>query len=173
MSDASLSSNHSRYIRQETLVGCAFNGVLSIVFAFIVFRGVASIPLWGQAGMAVDLVPTVFMITLVGNLIVTVLTRKRIASGQVPRLAPAGRQRLPRNALLRMLLLAVVFTAVLVPLSILALWAMRIESLPFWLFVGFKVVYGAAVGALSAGIVVRAALRDGNRPVEAVPAPQV
>ena len=172
MSDASSTPIHSRYIRNETLVGCVFNGMLSVVFAFIVFHGVASIPLRGPQGMAVDLIPTVFMITLVGNLIVTVLTRKRVAAGQVPSLAPTSRQRLPRNALLRMLLLAVLFTAVLVPLSILALWALRIASLPFWPFVGFKVVYGAAVGALSAGIVVRAALRDRDRAAEAVPAPQ-
>lgn len=172
MSDASLTPIHRRYIRNETLVGCVFNGVLSVVFAFIVFQGVASIPLWGPQGMAVDLIPTVFMITLVGNLIVTVLTRKRLAAGQVPALAPASKLGLPRNALLRMLLLAVLFTAVLVPLSILALWALRIDALPFWPFVGFKVVYGAAVGALSAGIVVRAALRDGDRAAQAVPAPQ-
>jgi len=172
MANAPLSPIHAHYIRNETLVGCVFNGVLSVVFAFLVFYGVALIPLWGPQGMAVDLVPTVFMITLVGNLIVTVLTRKRVAAGQVPRLVQAPAQRLPQNALLRMLLLALLFTLVLVPLSAAALWALKIDPLPFWPFVGFKVVYGAIVGALSAGIVVRAALRDGDRAAPAVPTPQ-
>ncbi len=172
MADAPLSSIHARYIRNETLVGCVFNGVLSIVFAFLVFYGVELIPLWGPQGMAVDLIPTVFMITLVGNLIVTVLTRKRVAAGQVPRLEQTAHQRLPRSALLRVLLLAVLFTVVLVPLSVFALWALRMDPVPFWTFVGFKVVYGAIVGALSAGIVVRAALRDGDRSEQALPTQQ-
>jgi len=153
-----LGLEHARHLRRETLLGCVFNGVLSVVFAVLIFRGADLIPLWGPQGVAVDLVPTVFMITLVGNLIVTLLTRQRVRSGAVPRLEATTR--LPRRALLRMLLLAVLATLVIVPISIGALVLLGIESMRFAPFVAFKVVYGAAVGALTAPLVIRAALSD-------------
>lgn len=158
MSTLPLPAEHLRYMRRETLLGCVFNAVLSVVFAVLIFRGVEQIPLWGPQGIAVDLVPTVFMITLVGNLIVTFLTRQRVRAGAVPRLIHPTRW--PRRALVRMLLLAVVATAVVVPLSIGVLSALGIESMPFAPFVAFKVVYGAVVGALTAPLVIRAALAD-------------
>lgn len=68
--------------------------------------------------------------------------------------------RLPRHALLRMLMLAAAATALIVPLSVAVLWALGVESMAFAPFVAFKIVYGAAVGSLTAPLVVRAALSD-------------
>ena len=161
MGAISLSPEHHRYVLRETLIGCVFNAVLSIVFALLIFRGTPRIPLQGAEGIAVDLVPTVFMITLVGNLIVTFLTRKRVRGAEVPPLPATGwAARLPRNALLRMLLLAAVATAVIVPLSVAVLVLLGVTAMDFTPFVAFKIVYGAAVGALSAPLVIRAALSD-------------
>lgn len=160
-----LSDTHRRYIRSETLIGCVFNAALSVVFAFLIFRGATLIPLWGAEGIAMDLVPTVFMITLIGNLIVTLLTRRRVRDGAVPPLHDSEAQgtlarRLPRNALLRVLLAAVTMTVTLVPVSIGVLALVGVEAMPFWPFVAFKIFYGAAVGALSAPTIIRAALAD-------------
>ncbi|MGJ7511999.1 hypothetical protein [Variovorax sp. GT1P44] len=119
-------------------------------------------PLWGTDGMAMDLVPTVFMITLVGNLIVTLLTRKRVRDGRVPPLGPphGPAVRLPRNALLRVLGLALLLTIVLVPLSVAALASLGLHSMPATPFIAYKLIYGMGVGALSAPLVIRAALPD-------------
>lgn len=155
------SPQHAAYIQRETLTGCVFNAILSVVFAFVVFRGRSPILLWGTDGLAVDLVPTVFMITLVGNVIVTLITRRRVASGQVPAMPVlSNRFVLFRQMLPRILIAAFLMTIVLVPLSVLALWAIGIDRMDFGPFVAFKVVYGAAVGALSAPWVIRHALSD-------------
>ncbi|MDM0032387.1 hypothetical protein QTI33_09645 [Variovorax sp. J22P271] len=157
-----LSTAHRRYLRTELLLGCVFNAVLSVMFAFVALQGRAAMPLWGVDGMAIDLIPTVFMITLVGNLIVTLLTRKRVRDGRVPPLEPTDGPgaRLPRNALLRVLVLALLMTIVLVPLSTAVLAALGLHSMPSSPFIAYKLIYGMAVGALSAPLVIRAALAD-------------
>ncbi len=160
MATLALGAEHQSYVRRETLIGCAFNAVLSVVFAFVVFHGVERIPLWGAQGLAVDLVPTVFMITLVGNLIVTFVTRQRVRAGSVAPLAPPARSWLPRRAVPRMLLLAALTTIVIVPLSVAVLLLLGIDSMQFGNFVVFKIVYGAVVGALTAPLVIRTALAD-------------
>lgn len=155
------SEEQARYVRRETWVGCVFNAALSVVFAFLVFRGQSPIPLWGAQGLAVDLIPTVFMITLVGNLIATLITRRRVARGHVAAListspVPWHNKWLP----VRLLLWAVALTVVLVPLTVAAFWLLQVHQMDFGPFVVFKAVYGAAVGTLSAPHLLRAALAD-------------
>lgn len=160
MTTIALTPEHRSYLRRETLTGCIFNAVLSVVFAMLIFHGMTRIPLWGEQGIALDLVPTVFMITLVGNLIVTFICRKRVREGMVAPLSTPRPSWLPRRALPRMLLLAVAATVLIVPLSVGVLLLLGVQTMDFGSFVVFKVVYGTAVGALSAPMVIRAALAD-------------
>jgi len=157
----SLSGAHRKYIWAETMVGAVFNTVISIIFAFLVARGVDAVPLWGAMGMAVDFVPTVFMITLVTTLIVTLLARKRLAQGKAPALprslgGPLGWA--PRAAVVRGLIYALLFTIVLVPLSIGALIALNATAMPVTTFVVFKALYGLMLSLLIGPPITRAAL---------------
>ena len=118
--------------------------------------------------MAVDLIPTVFMITLVGSIIMTVATRSRVRSGKVNAIGEPWAtywliRWLPRNALARALTVAMLATAVLVPISVGILAILNVTIMSFNPFVGFKVIYGVVVGMLSAPFVLLAALSDTTR----------
>lgn len=159
-----LSGEHRRYIRNELLVCCVVNAMFGLAFAFLFFHDVSTIPFWGAGGIAVDLIPTVFMLTLMGNLAATYLTRSRVTNGKVSPVDPGAlgpiARYLPGNALVRVLTMAIVLTILVVPISIVGLILMGVSSMQFWLFVVFKVIYGAFIGSLSAPTILRAALGD-------------
>jgi hypothetical protein len=156
-----MTADHRKYVLIETAISVVFNTIFSIIFAFVAAQGADRLPLWGPTGMAVDLVPTVFMITLVTTVVVTLLTYKRLAAGKAPALERGQGGPLawaPRNAFARGVIYGALFAAVLVPLSIGALLALGVESLPFSAFLPFKAVYGAVYAALVTPLIVRAAL---------------
>ena len=155
------------YIRRERRIGVAINLVLSLAFTALLFPDVGRVPLWGADGMALDLVPTVFMLTLMGSLAVTLVARKRLRVGAIAPL-PAyqcgwAARALPGHWALRVVLVAIVVTAAVVPLSVLVLWSCGFDSMSYPQYLGFKAAYGPVVGALSTGVVVRSALRGESR----------
>lgn len=151
----------SRYIRSETRVSMAINTVISGLFAWFPFQGVSTVPLWGGMGMVVDLLPTVFMITLMTANIETLLTRKRVRSGELAAMpVPPRWQWLPRNVLLRALVLGLLMTALLVPLMTALFLVTGIESLPYPVFFAYKLVFGALLALLITPIILRRALGD-------------
>lgn len=167
-----LSAVHKRYVKAETAVGIGFNGVLSVVFG-LPFYNVPSIPLWGEKGMALDLIPTIFMITLVQTIIITLITRKRVKAGTVaalpePREVHPLLKLLPENVVARAFTLALGLSLILVPLTVAAMATLGVDGITFAPFISFKVVYGIAVGMLSAPLSLLAALSD--KAVTVVPA---
>jgi uncharacterized membrane protein SpoIIM required for sporulation len=167
--NAYVTEAHRRYVRRERLAGSVFNAAIAIFSTYLIFSNVDVIPLWSKDGIAFDLVPTVFMLTLFGNLVVSLLAHKRLKEGMVRpiedgRVGLAART-LPRNLLVRLLIVAVAMTVVMVPLSILLLHALGIDSMSYHQYLVFKACYGPAVGALSVAIVIEAALIDGDRAV--------
>lgn len=154
---------HRLYIRRERLTGAAVNLAFSLAFTALLFSGDRPIRLWGGNGMAVDFIPTVFMLTLLGNLAVTMLTIKRLRDGDIgpmpAHLCGWAARRLSNNILARVVLVAVVVTVAVVPCSILLLWLLGIESMTFPHYLVFKALYGPLVGALSTAVVIKAALR--------------
>ena len=158
-----LSDRHRRYLLIETAVSTVFNTAISALFAFLLAQGAPTVPLWGATGMAFDLLPTVFMITLVTTLIVTLLTRKRIRAGKVPPLGAGEGGWLgwaPRNAALRALVYAGLLALVLVPVSIAVLVLLGVHALPFHIFLPYKMIYGAALSILATPLIARAALAE-------------
>lgn len=154
---------HRKYIRIETGIAIVLNAIVGALFVWILFGGKTQIGLWGDAGLAFDLLPTVFMITLMSTVALTILTRKRLRGGAVPPLTDRG-PRLPRFVLLRALLLAAVATIAIVPLSVLALSLVWTAPWSFGAVLIFKIIYSAALGLIVTPVIVTAALRDGATP---------
>ena len=156
---AELSAEHRRYIRIETTINAVINAAISALFVWVAFRGMAAIPLWGNPGMALDLVPTCVAITLVSAVILTVLTRVRLARGRVRGLdTPRGPAAwLPRNLALRALTAALVVTAVAVPATIAVLMLVDADGASYSHVMAFKVLYGFALSvAISPALLLRA-----------------
>lgn len=156
---------HRNNLRIETVLSVVFNTIISGAFAWGMFHGEDIVPLWGSRGIAVDLVPTVFMITLVLTIVLTKITRRRLRRGKLP--APSWNRTdlplvgwLPENVLLRALALAAVLTLVLVPLSVLILAQLGVEQMGFGVFFVFKLAYGALFALIVTPAILLRALAD-------------
>lgn len=161
----SLDTAHRRNLQSETAISVVANTAVSGLFAWGLFHGAKSIPLWGAQGIVVDLVPTVFMITLALTIALTLITRGRLRKGKLP--LPAWSRsdlgvigRLPSRVALRAPALAVCMTLALVPLSAMLLVLAGVESMRFTTFFFFKLAYGAAFAVLVTPIILLRAFAD-------------
>ena len=153
-----LGSGQRRFVLVETVVNSVVSGLLSAAFVWLVFGGRDVIPLWGMDGLAFDLVPTAFMITLMMTLGLTLFTRWRCRKGSAPVLS--GRNRLPGNVVLRALAMALIATVLLVPASVALLALLGPESWSYSAVMLFKIVYGVVLAAVITPIIVMGAMRD-------------
>lgn len=146
---------------RETLISTVPNALVSAGFVWLVFGGQDTIGLWGMNGLAFDLVPTTFMLTLMTTIALTLIFRKRRHSSGI--LNEAGRPAplpLPRNPVLRGLVFGLVLLVVFVPLSIAALSAIWVGDWSYERVLVFKIIYGVIVGWVATPLVVIAALRE-------------
>lgn len=150
--------DQQRFLIIDTGVNAIISGILSALFAVLVFGGRNRIPLWGLDGLLVDLIPTVFMIALMMTLGLTLFTRMRCAKGRAPLLD--GRNMLPANVVFRALTMAGLATALLVPPSLGLLVLLGPETWSYTAVLVFKIVYGTAVAILITPIILKSAMRD-------------
>jgi hypothetical protein len=152
-----------RYIALETMISVVINVGFSALFFFLVFGRTEQIALWGPGGFAFDYLPQTFMITLMSVIVPTLLTRKRVAEGKVARRESAFGARMPKNVVLRALLLAALASAVLGAVAVLitgSLWSGQPAHSDLRLL---KLAYGAVVAAIMTPIGLIAALSDERR----------
>lgn len=150
----------SAYIRREMLISVAINAALSVLFFFLVFGGVKSVPLWGVGGWVLDFIPQSFMIALMSTFVPGVLAAKRVRAGLV--LPHTGRSLLPRSLVLRAILMACL-TAVGGTVIVAGMIAAGgLDRLPFAFAGALKVAYGGLLAALVTPPTLRAALRVGS-----------
>lgn len=149
-----MSPAHRRYLLLEQGVGAAVvNLLLNGVIAWLVFRGAAVVPLWGQQSIAGDTIGTCLLLPLITCLIVTRLARGRIRSGA---LAPLDWTRashpilgwLPEGTFARAVVLGVVCVVAVAPPTVWGLGALQVTALQFWWFVLFKATFAAALAAV-------------------------
>lgn len=160
-----LENQHRRNLKSETAISVIANAAVSGLFAWGIFHGEATVPLWGANGIVVDLVPTVFMITLALTIALTLVTRGRIRRGKLPVPEWSSHDlgwigRLPAKVLYRAPVLALLMTLVLVPLSAVVLVAAGVGSMSFPVFFVFKLIYGAAFAVLITPVIILRALAD-------------
>lgn len=147
-----------RYLTVQLAVSAVLNALISALFVWVAFNGMDRIPLWGSTGLAADLVPTTFMITLMSTIALTLATRGAVRGGKVGAKSPPWR--IPRNPLLRGLLFAAVATLVLAPLTTLILWAIWSGDWNYQKVMLFKIAFGVALGFVVTPIIIAAAASD-------------
>ena len=148
-----------RYIVTETLISMAVNAAFSAGFAFLIFGGQSEIGLWGSSGLALDFAPQTFVVALMSVVVPTALARRRIRSGVLVRHSGAS-SRLPRNLLLRALLVAVLATFALGGVATLVLAISEPDPLAFAAVLPLKIFYGALVASVVTPLALRAAMLD-------------
>jgi hypothetical protein len=147
----SVSPTLRRYLLLEHGIGSAvFNFVLNGVIAWLLFRGVADVPLWGQQSIAGDTIGTTLFLPLFTCLIVTPLVRRHLRARDVGAIdwsptADALLRWLPANTFRRGLRLGAACMLAVAPLAIGTFAALGVTAMPFWSFVTFKAAFAAAL----------------------------
>jgi hypothetical protein len=161
---AKVTPRHDRYVAKETAISVVINCVISAVFVWLMFGDRSDAPLWGWNGLAVDFVPQTFMIALMGTLVPSAITRRRIRAGNIGAKGGQG-TRLPRHLFVRSIGFAVSATILLAPVAIGVLTVLGVASLPFTSILALKILYGALVAIAVTPIAVRAVLRENRKPL--------
>jgi hypothetical protein len=166
---------HRRYLVLEQGIGAAlFNFLLNGAIAWVLFRSLESVPLWGDQSIAGDTIGTTFLLPVFTCLIVTRLARSQLASGRLPaipwpRSGHAALRLLPARTWVRAVVLGLVCLVVAAPPVIWGLQALGVESMGFWRFVAFKATFAAVLAAVFTPLIALSALADGLSPAVARP----
>ena len=135
----------SDYIVREALISAAINGAISAGFAWFVFGGYASVPLWGRAGFVFDFIPQGFMIGLMGSLVPSLLLRRNAAREAWN--AISDNRKSSRTIFLTAVCMAMIASAGSAGLMAVLFWITAAPALPFPAALAVKVVFGGALGA--------------------------
>ena len=157
---------HRRYIYAEQGLGCAVvTALINAGIAWLLLGGRTGLPLWGSVSTAGDVLSTAFLLPLLVCLIITLQTRRAVASGRFPALEipdsllswmpwiPASaRQRSVRLAVAGLVLVGLPTTLLLVVL--------HPEPMEASMFIVFKAVFAGLFAGLLGPLVARIALAD-------------
>ena len=159
-----MSPRHRRYLLLDQGIGAGIiNLVLNAPIAWLLFRGMEVVPLWGQQSIAGDTIGTAFVLPFLTALIASTVVRSQVRSGYVPAAAlsaTSALRLLPRSLAARgavLGLIAIVLTGL--PTAV-ALDVAGVGEMAFGDFVMFKAAFAAVLGALVTPIIARAALAD-------------
>jgi hypothetical protein len=154
-----MDSRHVRFLVVEQGIGAALvNFLLNGAIAWLLFRGVEQVPLWGQQSIAGDTVGTCFFLPFLTTLIVTPLARRQVRAGSLAAL-PWSRDThpplrwLPGGTARRGLVLGVATALLVAPLTIALLPRFAVHELSFWSFVWFKAAFAAVLALIVTPII--------------------
>jgi len=147
-----LSAAHRRLLLVDNGVGAAvFNFALNGAIAWLLFRSVTHVPLWGQSSIAGDTLVTAFLLPFLTCLIVSRLVARQVEAGHIPRLAPAelGPSSWSRRSPLQRGALLGAASVVLVALPVVAALSLSGSAgFALWPFIGFKAAFAALLAAI-------------------------
>jgi hypothetical protein len=161
MMPASMPPAVRRYVVLEQGVGAAVvNLLINGVIAWAMFRGAATVPMWGEQSIGGDTIGTTFFLPFLTSLIATRIVWAQMRSGRVPALAeiPPALPRLPRSPAARGAVLGVLGVAVVGVPAAFALSFAGITEMRFWSFVGFKATFAALLGLVVTPVIALYAL---------------
>jgi hypothetical protein len=159
-----MSPRHRQYLLLEQGVGAGvFNLLLNGAIAWLLFRGAATVPLWGQQSIGGDTIVTAFMLPFLTTLIASRIVRGHVRKGSVPAFAWNGSRLgawMPAGLTLRGALLGVACVVLAgLPMTRL-LSTLGVVEMTFGGFVAFKALFAAALAILVTPLIARAALAD-------------
>jgi len=141
------------YFIGQSVVGAAIvNALINGAFGWLAMLELPRLSLWGAPGIAIDTILTAFGVAFGTALIVPIQARKDLFAGTVSPEEPSGRigrliRALPHHTLRRGLVLGAACVAAFVPLPLLALSTLGVESMLPGPFIAFKAGFSAIVGA--------------------------
>ncbi|HEY2773973.1 MAG TPA: hypothetical protein VGK20_07960 [Candidatus Binatia bacterium] len=156
------------YLLLEHIAGSAVvNFLLNGLIAWLAFRHLETVPLWGSQSIFGDMVGTTIILPLLTCLIATRIVRWHLRDGRVgsPGWPPESYRvlrSLPDATFARGLVMGLVVTVFTAPLLTGLLVTAGIASLDLHSFLWFKAIYAGALGALVQPLVAMRALADSD-----------
>jgi len=158
-----VSPEQRRYLVLEQGIGAGvFNVALNAGIAWAMFRGLETVPLWGQQSIAGDTIGTAFMLPFLTTLIASRVVRGHVRRGRVAAMswADGAARFVPRRLSRRGALLGIVcLVAVALPAAA-ALGALGVDRMSFGAFITFKALFAGVLATAVTPLVARAALAD-------------
>jgi hypothetical protein len=155
------------YLLVEHVAGAAvINAVLNALIAWLSFRHMTDIPMWGTQSIGGDLIGTTMILPLLTCSIVTRIVRwhlrsGRIASSELGSASGSILEKLPEGLLARGLTLGALTTLIAAPVILVLLGAAGVESLGLRDFVLFKAAYAAVLAAIVQPVIAMRAMLEG------------
>jgi len=158
---------------EQPIGGFVVNLVLNALIAWGMFRGLTTVPMWGQQSIAGDTIGTSFFLPFFTVLIATPLVLRDVRNGKATPEHVGDRfavvRRLPRGRLLRALVLGVVVAVIASPLAIQGFRLAGVEGIAMPAFIWVKAAYAAVLGAVLAPWIALAAFAESAMPAAATP----
>jgi hypothetical protein len=160
-----MSPVHRRYLLLDQGIGAGiFNVLVNAGFAWLFFRNLSTVPLWGEQSIVGDTIGTAFILPLLTTLIASRIVRSHVRSGRVPALAWSEASslgpRVPRWLSVRGALLGIVCIVVAGIPTTHMLAAAGVAEMSFGGFVAFKALFAGVLAVPVTPLVARAALAD-------------
>jgi hypothetical protein len=152
-----------KYLVVETAISMGINALLSAGFAWLIFHGHDHVPIRGPGGLVRDAGPQTFMITLMGTLVPSLITRQRMRAGRLDAWlqghsgASQGRA---SNIFLRALVMAVVAMVLGLAINRTILPLLFPAGLAYEGVLLLKTVYGLLVALLVTPFAISWVLKD-------------
>lgn len=155
----------ARYLAIETAISMMINGAISLGFAWLVFHASEKVL---TSGLVHDAAPQTFMVTLMGALVPSLITRKRMRSRHLDALVHVhspGSTRSTGSIVLTSLVLAVIVAGVGLGVSAAVLPRVFPNGLLFHRVLVLKTAYGALIAAIVTPVAITWALRAASNRV--------
>lgn len=136
-----------KYLKKESLVSFLINSVLSLLFLYLVFYPIDSLPVWGVDGLLLDSMIQGFAIGLMASLVPTLITSKRVAGGKLNGLTMRDNWR-SRHYIIASLLFALLSALFSLAINFGGFLLLDVNSISFYSALVFKVLFGGVLGAL-------------------------
>jgi hypothetical protein len=161
-----MSPRHRQYLVLEQGIGSGiFNVGLNAAIAWLLFRGMDAVPLWGQQSIAGDTIGTAFMLPLLTTLIASRVVYRHVRRGRVPAWAVSDGsvlRRLPDGLGWRGTVLGIACLALAGLPATGVLGAAGVAEMSFGGFICFKALFAGVLAMMVTPIIARLALADAS-----------
>src|SRR4029453_7555172 len=83
-----MSSHHRRYLLLDQGIGAGIvNLLLNAAIAWLLFRGMEAVPMWGEQSIGGDTIGTAFVLPFLSTLIASAIVRSQVRAGYVSAVA--------------------------------------------------------------------------------------
>jgi hypothetical protein len=160
-----MTRRHLVFLVVEQCIGAAlFNIALNAGIAWLAFRNLTQVPLWGAQSIVLDTIITCFMLPFMTCLISTAVIRWQVHNEKLPhmlwrRLKHRTLGRLPHGTFRRALALGVIGITIAVP-TVFLLAIAGADPLSFEQFVVFKALYAALLASFFSPVIALCVLGD-------------